>query len=65
MNRWTISHLRKTSHKLWNDFSTVTTFNWVFEYQLIATEILTQPSRYNRAKSNLLADGKGLRQEVF
>ena len=27
-------------------------FNWVFENQLIASGILTQPSRYNR-------DGKG------
>ena len=28
----------------------------VFEYQLIASEILAQPSRYERAESNLLAD---------
>ena len=32
----------------------------VFENQPIASGILTQPSRYNRAKSNLLADEKGL-----
>ena len=35
------------------------TFNWIFEYQPIASEILTQPSRYKRAESNLLADEKG------
>ncbi len=32
----------------------VTTFNWVFKYQPIASEILTQPSRFKRAESNLL-----------
>ena len=37
----------------------VSTFNYVFEYQPIASEILTQPSRYKRAESNLLADEKG------
>ena len=36
----------------------VPSFNWVFEYQPIASEISTQPSRYNRAESNLLADEK-------
>ena len=35
------------------------TFNWVFEYQPIASETLTQPSCYNRAENNLLADEKG------
>ena len=34
------------------------TFNCVFEYQLIASEILTQPSYYKRAESNLLSDGE-------
>ena len=37
----------------------VTTSNWVFQYQPIASEILTQPSRYKTAESNLLADEKG------
>ena len=37
----------------------VPTFNCVFEYQPIASEILKQPSRYKSAKSNLLADEKG------
>ena len=36
----------------------VSTFNLVFEYEPIAPEILTQPSRYKRAESNLLADEK-------
>ena len=27
------------------------TFNWVFEYKLITSEILTQPSQYERAVS--------------
>ena len=35
------------------------TFNRVFEYQSIASEILKQPSRYNRTESNLIADEKG------
>ena len=37
----------------------VPTFNWVFGYQPIASQILTQPSRYKGAESNLLAAGKG------
>ena len=41
----------------------VQTFNWVFEYQPIALEILTQPSRYKRAEINLIADKKGLNTE--
>ena len=36
----------------------VLTFNWDFEYQSIASEILTKESRYNRAESNLLVDKK-------
>ena len=35
------------------------TFNWVFEYQPIAWNILTQTSRYKIAERNLLADEKG------
>ena len=35
------------------------TFKWVFEYQSTASGILTQPSRYKRTESNLLADEKG------
>ena len=35
------------------------TFNGVLEYQLIALEILTQPSLFKRAESNFLADKKG------
>ena len=38
---------------------TVPTFHWFFEYQPIASVILTQPSRYKRAESNLQADEKG------
>ena len=34
------------------------TFKWVFEYQPIESEILTQPCRYKRAENNLLADEK-------
>ena len=34
------------------------TFNWVFKYQSIASEILTKPSRYKRAESNLLPLGQ-------
>ena len=34
------------------------TLNWVFENQPIALGILTQPSRYKREESNLLADEK-------
>ena len=37
----------------------VQTLNWVFEYQPIALKILTQPSRYKRTESNLLADEIG------
>ena len=37
----------------------VPTFNWFLEYQTITSEILTQPSRYKRAESNLQADEKG------
>ena len=40
----------------------VPTFNLFLENQLIASGILTQPSRYKRAKSNLLADEKGPEQ---
>ena len=41
----------------------VPTFNWVFENKpIIASLILTQPSRYERAKINLLAQEKGPRQ---
>ena len=39
------------------------TFNWVFENQQMTSGILTQPSRYKRAESNLLADEKGLQQK--
>ena len=35
------------------------TLNWVFENQPIASGKLTQPSRYKRVESNLLADKKG------
>ena len=35
------------------------TFNWIFEYQPIEIEILTQLSRYKSAESILLADEKG------
>ena len=37
---------------------TVSTSNWVFEYQPIASQTLTQLSRYKRAESHLLADEK-------
>ena len=37
----------------------VPTFNWVFEYQPIVSETLTQPSPYKRKENNLLADEKG------
>ena len=37
----------------------VPTFNWFFEYQPIASEMLTQPSRYKWAERNLIADEKG------
>ena len=33
-------------------------FNWVFEYQPIASDILIKPSRY-KSESILLADEKG------
>ena len=36
----------------------VPTFNWVFEYQPIVLEILTQPRRYKRAESNFLEHPK-------
>ena len=36
----------------------VSTFSWVFEYQTIETEILTQFIRYRRAEINLLVDEK-------
>ena len=32
------------------------TFNWVFEYQPIALEILSHPRRYEREENNLLTD---------
>ena len=35
-----------------------TDFNWVFEYQPIASEILHQQSRYKKAERKLLADEK-------
>ncbi len=35
------------------------TYNGVFEYQPVTSEILTQPSRYNRGENNLLADENG------
>ena len=38
----------------------MSTFNWVFEYQPIASQILTQPSRYKRAESNLFSYEKDL-----
>ena len=34
-------------------------FQFGFEYQPIASEVLTKPSRYKRAESNLLLDEKG------
>ena len=37
----------------------VPSFNWVFEYESIATEMLIQPSRYKRAENNLQADEIG------
>ena len=36
----------------------VATFNWVFENQPMASEILTQLSRYKRAEINFIADEK-------
>ena len=41
---------------------TVPTFNWDFENQPVPSGILMRPSRYKRAKSNLLADVKGPQQ---
>ena len=38
------------------------TFALAFENQSIASGILTQPSRYKRAESNLLSDEKGPQQ---
>ena len=35
-----------TSLKRYNSVEPLPTFNWVFQYQLIASEILTQPSLY-------------------
>ena len=32
---------------------------WVFENERIASELLTQPSRYKRSERNLLADEIG------
>ena len=40
-------------------YGVLSTFNWVFEYQPIASDILTQPNSYKRVESNLLADEKG------
>ena len=41
------------------------TFNWVFEYQPIASGILTQPSSlYKRAETNLLSDEKGPQNSI-
>ena len=37
-------------------------FNWFFGNQLIVSGILTQPSRYKGAESNLLAAEKGPQQ---
>ena len=37
----------------------VPTFNWVFGYQPVVSVILSQPSRYKKEESNLLADEKG------
>ena len=42
----------------------MSTFNWIFENQPIASVILTQQSRYNLAESNLLADEKVLQLRV-
>ena len=42
----------------------MSTFNWVFENQPIASGILTLPSRYKRAKSNLLAGKNGPHQGI-
>ena len=41
------------------DGESLPTYNWVFEYKLIAWEIQTQPNSYKRAESNLLTDEKG------
>ena len=38
------------------------TFAWAFENHSIASGILTQPSRYKRAESNLLSVEKGPQQ---
>ena len=38
------------------------TFNWILENQQTASGILTQPSSFNRAESNFLADEKGPQQ---
>ena len=38
------------------------TFNWILENQQTASGILTQPSIFNRAESNFLADQKGTQQ---
>ena len=35
------------------------TFNWVFKNQTLALGTLTQPSRCNKAESNLLAEEIG------
>ena len=41
------------------DGDLVPTLYWVYKYQTIASDILTQPSRYKKAESNLPADEKG------
>ena len=38
------------------------TFNWIFENQPIALELLAQPIQYKGAESKLLADEKGPKQ---
>ena len=40
-------------------------FNWVFENQSIASVVLTQPNRYKKAESNLLADKKVLNRSDY
>ena len=38
----------------------VRSFIWVFQYQPLASSLLTQPSRYENVENNLQADEKGL-----
>ena len=61
--QYKLSYLSKNLIYQVNTFSRVgnpePTFNCVFEYQPIASEILIQPSRYKWAESNLIADEKG------